>query len=41
MGTGTTAIVAKELKRKFIGSEILKDYCKIANRRIKEIGTLI
>jgi len=41
LGTGTTAVVAKKLKRNFIGSEILKDYCKIANKRIREIGTLI
>ena len=41
LGTGTTAVVAKKLKRNFIGSEILKDYCKIADKRIREIGTLI
>ena len=39
--TGTTAVVAKKLKRKYIGSEILKDYCKIASKRLKEVGTLI
>ena len=41
LGTGTTAVVAKKLKRKYIGSEILKDYCKIASKRLKEVGTLI
>lgn len=41
LGTGTTAVVAKKLKRNFIGSEILKDYCNIANKRVKEVGTLI
>ena len=41
LGTGTTAVVAKKLKRKYIGSEILKDYCKIASKKLKEVGTLI
>tara|TARA_X000000368_G_C22894080_1_gene651013 strand:+ start:14 stop:793 length:780 start_codon:yes stop_codon:yes gene_type:complete len=41
LGTGTTAVVSKKLKRKYIGSEILKDYCKIATKRLKEVGTLI
>ena len=36
MGTGTTAFVAKKLNRKFIGSEISKEFCKIANKRLKE-----
>ena len=41
MGTGTTAVVAKKLNRRFIGSEILKDYCKTAQKRLKEVGDLI
>ena len=41
LGTGTTAIVAKKMKRKFIGSEILKDYCKIAKRKLNEVGALV
>ena len=41
LGTGTTALVAKKMKRKFIGSEILKDYCKIAKRKLNEVGTLV
>ena len=40
MGTGTTAVVAKKLNRKFIGSEISKDFCKIANKRLKEAEDL-
>lgn len=36
MGTGTTAVVAKQLNRKFIGSEISQKYIKIANQRLKE-----
>ncbi len=41
LGTGTTAVVAKKMKRKFIGSEILKDYCKIAKRKLNEVGTSV
>jgi site-specific DNA-methyltransferase (adenine-specific)/modification methylase len=41
MGTGTTAVVAKKLNRRFIGSEILKDYCKTSQKRLKEVGDLI
>ena len=35
MGTGTTAVVAKRLKRKFIGSEISQKYIDIAEERLK------
>ena len=41
LGTGTTAVVAKKMKRKFIGSEILEDYYKIAKRKLNEVGNLI
>jgi site-specific DNA-methyltransferase (adenine-specific)/modification methylase len=41
LGTGTTAVVAKKLNRRFIGSELLKDYWKIANKKLKEVGDLI
>lgn len=36
MGSGTTAVAAIETKRNFIGFEIVKEYCDIANRRIEE-----
>jgi site-specific DNA-methyltransferase (adenine-specific) len=36
MGTGSTAVVAKKMNRKFIGSEISKEYLKAANKRISE-----
>ena len=36
MGTGTTGIVAKNMNRKYVGSEICKEYVEIANRKIKE-----
>ena len=41
MGTGTTAVVAKKLKRNYIGSELLKDYCNIAKKKLDEVGTLV
>ena len=34
MGSGTTAIVCKEMNRNFIGSEISKEYCAIINERL-------
>ena len=37
MGSGTTAVAAKRLKRNFIGIEISSDYSKIAEARIKTI----
>lgn len=36
MGSGTTAVAAKELNRHFIGFEISKEYCEIAEKRIKD-----
>lgn len=36
MGSGTTAVVCKKLKRNFIGFEISKEYCDIANKRIEQ-----
>ena len=40
MGTGTTAVVAKQLKRKFIGSEISQKSIDIAEERIKKSNSL-
>ena len=34
MGTGTTAVVAKKLKRNYIGSEINKSYIDISKDRL-------
>ena len=34
IGSGTTAIAAKKLKRNYIGSEISEEYCAIAESRI-------
>ena len=36
MGSGTTALMAALLKRKYIGSEISENYCKMAEKRISE-----
>ena len=38
MGSGTTAKMAMLNNRNFIGSEISKEYCEIAEKRIKEIS---
>ncbi len=34
LGSGTTAVACKELHRRFIGIEISKEYCDIANLRL-------
>jgi len=34
MGSGTTALAAKKLNRTFIGFDISKEYCELANRRL-------
>lgn len=36
MGSGTTAKAAKDLGRNYIGSEISKEYCEIAEERLKQ-----
>ena len=41
VGSGTTLIACKELKRKYIGIEINKKYCEIAKNRIKAIPELL
>lgn len=35
MGSGTTAVVAQGLKRDFIGIEISREYCDLANKRLE------
>jgi site-specific DNA-methyltransferase (adenine-specific) len=40
MGSGTTAIVAKKLMRKYIGCEINPEYIKMEERRLAEINPL-
>jgi DNA modification methylase len=36
MGSGTTAVACKQLNRNYIGFEIDKEYCKIAEKRLKQ-----
>ena len=36
MGSGTTAVACRMLNRHFIGFEISKEYCDIANNRLKK-----
>ena len=40
MGTGTTAVVARKMGRRFIGSEINKDYIDVAMERLKSANDL-
>lgn len=38
MGSGTTALAAKKLDRNFIGIEISKEYCDLAENRLRNLG---
>ena len=40
IGSGTTAIAAEELKRRWIGIDNNKEYIKLANLRIRKCGSL-
>lgn len=40
LGSGTTAVACKELKRNYIGIEISPEYCKIAEDRLRQ-GVLL
>ena len=40
LGTGTTAIVAKKLGRKYIGSEIGEEYFKVSKEQLKKVEGL-
>ena len=35
-GSGTTSLACKILNRKYIGIDISKDYCEIANKRLMQ-----
>jgi DNA modification methylase len=39
VGSGTTAIAAKQLERNYIGIDISREYCKIAEHKLEEIIT--
>ena len=39
MGTGTTALVAKKLNRRYIGSELTFHYFELINQRIKDLDS--
>jgi len=36
LGSGTTAVACKQLKRRYIGIEISKEYCEIAEQRLRQ-----
>ncbi|OGO05040.1 MAG: hypothetical protein A2Y73_02515 [Chloroflexi bacterium RBG_13_56_8] len=37
LGSGTSAVAAKKLARKYVGIEISEDYCTLARERLAEI----
>ena len=37
MGSGTSAVVAKQLKRNFVGYEINKEYIDITKKRLQNV----
>jgi len=41
MGSGTTAVAAKKLKRQYIGIELSPDYCKMAEARVQNTQPLL
>lgn len=41
MGSGQTVFVAKDLERNYLGSEVLKEYCKFVTQRVESGQYLI
>lgn len=37
MGSGQTALAANQINRRFIGYDISKEYCELAEKRINQI----
>jgi site-specific DNA-methyltransferase (adenine-specific) len=37
LGSGTTALVAKQLGRKYVGIDCVAEYCAMAERRLREV----
>ena len=40
MGSGTTAVSAKNLDRRFVGCEIHEEYVKMAEERLSKVNPL-
>jgi len=40
IGSGSTAVACKQLNRRFIGFDLKKDYCILANKRLEKINTI-
>ena len=41
VGSGTTAVVAKQLKRAYVGIDISEDYCRQSEKRVMQIQPLL
>ena len=41
MGSGTTALVARNLDRKFVGIDISPEYCEMAEERLSNPASVI
>ena len=41
MGSGTTALAAKNLDRQFIGIDISPEYCEMAQQRLKNPSSIL
>ena len=37
VGSGSTCVTAKKLRRNFIGCDISKKYCEISRKRLKDV----
>ncbi len=38
LGSGTTSVVAKKLDRRYLGIELEKEFCLLAERRLEQVG---
>jgi DNA modification methylase len=39
LGSGSTAVAAKRTGRRYIGIEILNEFCQLAGQRVKEVSS--
>ncbi len=41
MGSGTTALVARELGRRYVGIDLNAEYCRMARQRLKSTKRIL